>query len=175
MRTVVLNVLILIALVFFVSVYVYLSAHDRIEEAMTLEDLLLGRGRIVHLVGIDGVIPFETTDEDSLEMPDNSYIERFEAFASTVSGLKVSLQYPDYFSEDSSSTHLFAYVHGPERGDLGAWLLREGFVRVHPEHEHDKLEEYRQLETAARNAGLGIWAMEHSDGASDADNDMSAE
>ncbi len=144
-------VLILILTVVLIGVVLYLSTHDKVEQALAINQYQLSKGRIVHLIGI------EAPSQDEFETAGLDYDAVIQDITSLVTAHEVTLEFESSFEPDSSSVDLHAYMVLHDGSDLGKHLLEKGLARANEEHTHPQMGQYLEYEQAAADAGVGIW------------------
>jgi len=107
----------------------------------------LGQGTEIRVIGIDPDPPEAWANEASV------YTMK------VINGYSFTLEVPgpDFPNYDKSG-RLLRYIRTPEDKDLGAELIRAGYVAVDTSIPHPRLDEYIQLEREARERKMGMWA-----------------
>ncbi|MBD3165229.1 hypothetical protein GF324_01405 [bacterium] len=159
---------ILFVLAVFIFVVNYLGTHDSIEKVVDVNRFELGKGRTVYLIG---VAPSAEYEWRSLSEVLGEHGEEGDSVLAIVSvdtlmvervrdmfeGKRVKLTFSSEFEPDSSSPDLHAYLSTKDGLDIGAYILEEGLAWDHPEHEHPRQEQYRELVRKAKQDSLGVW------------------
>ncbi len=102
-----------------------------------------GTTEVIRLIGIDA------------PEKEKCFYEEATAALAVISGATVTLQSKP--SEDRDKYHrLLRYIERDGK-DVGAKMLRYGFVRAFPWFPHPRIEEYRQLEETAQSEKIGLW------------------
>lgn len=128
------------------------ASHTRgVDEVVTR----LGQGPPLHIVGIntehlDRVCPGGHT---------SCAEEAANYTASLVDSTPLTLEIPaPGFPDRDRDGQLLRYVRLSDGRDLGAELIRAGYATADLSLKHPRLEQYKQIEAEARDAGRGIWA-----------------
>lgn len=164
-----LAVLLLLLAAVLVGTYGYFSDHDKIVAVLDDNTVELGKGRIVHLVGVDPIAdpvgitpatgashtPEETDMEAEAEMDRES--PWLEAIRMRATNQKVRMHFPSTYTGDMPTPDLFAYVELEDGTDLGAWIIEMGWAKADGQHQHDKAASYKSIESAAMEAHMGMW------------------
>lgn len=173
-------VLILLLTAFLLWGWVYLSTHDSVSEVIDVSTLRLGKGRIVHLIGVAPSAVYAEMDvmeseggmshapvalEEEVEMLfyDTTSVEKL---SEEVLGKRVVLKFTYEFNPDTSSADLHAYVTLEDGTDLNAWVLSEGLAKVNTAQVHPREVEYASYQAEAKLNRRGIWSALDSDSTS---------
>lgn len=164
-----LSLLLLLLAAVLVGTYGHFSDHDKVVGVLDDNTIELGKGRIVHLIGVDpvadpvGITPAtgashtpEATDaaaEAEMEI-DSPYLD---AITSKAMDQKVKLHFPSNYNGDMPTPDLFAYVELEDGTDLGAWIIEQGYARADGQHQYDQAASYKSIESAAMDAHMGMW------------------
>jgi micrococcal nuclease len=110
-----------------------------------------GRALTVRLIGID-------TPEERHPEAEPQYLaaEAHAELTRLLGGRTVTLL-ADPKAGDDRYGRALAFAETPDGRDAGAELIAAGLARVLERYDHSRKSRYRELETAARAAGRGIW------------------
>jgi len=104
-----------------------------------------GAAEVIRLIGIDA------------PEKEKCFYEEASAALAVISGAIVTLS-PKPDEDRDTYGRLLRYVERDGK-DIGAKLLRYGFVRTFPWFPHPRREDYRQLEEAAQRENIGLWKV----------------
>jgi hypothetical protein len=165
------NILMLLLTVVLVWTWGYLSTHDTVDEVVDVSTIVLGKGRVVHLIGVapsavlEEVDPPEHTEavghaptlrvEPVILSVDTAAVE---AIRERIEGEKVILEFTQQLQPDTSSQDLHAYLKLEDGTDVNAWILSEGLARVNTAQTHPREVNYASFQAEAKLKRRGIWA-----------------
>jgi micrococcal nuclease len=119
----------------------------RVIDGDTLE---LSNGETVRLIGVD------TPETKDPRKPVQYFGKEATAFTQrTVAGKRVRLEYDQQRHDKYGRT--LAYVYLDDGTFVNAEIIRQGFGVAYTQFPFKYLEQFRQLEREAREAGRGLW------------------
>jgi len=124
----------------------------------------LSRGRVIHLMGVEGTAHWDSVHSEQLaagEMlwaiveVDTPLVRKLEE---KIDRYSVALEFVK-FEPDTASADLHAYLIA-DGEDIGAWMIANGFATVDGNVEHERKQQYIELQQQAEASQLGVWEPE---------------
>ncbi|GBE30431.1 MAG TPA: hypothetical protein ENH10_06925 [Bacteroidetes bacterium] len=143
----------------------YLSTHDSVDEVIDVNTIELGRGRIIHLLGVEGTASWDSVQGEhsadgemiwSIVEVDTALVQKLE---DKINGQSVTLEFVK-FEPDTASADLHAYVYlNGDEISLNEWLLSEGMAGVDRSQNHQQTEHFEMVVKEARAERRGLWGQ----------------
>ncbi len=130
----------------------WISSRDSIDQFASTDMVVLDGGRNAHLLGVTA---------GDFASDEARILVAIEAASDEFQGDGVALHYPPPQLTDQSND-LTAYL---EAGgvDVGAWMIENGYALADPTVDHERADEYRQLQDDAMRAGRGFWKQSNTE------------
>lgn len=141
-----------------ISCAVALSAQEtyrciRVVDGDTIIVEIDGKKERVRLIGVD------TPETVHPNKPVEHYGKEASAFTRKLTeGEMVRLEYDDDSQRRDRYGRLLAYVYLPDGTFLNAEIIKQGYGFAYTRFPFEYMEQFRQYEREARDAGVGLWA-----------------